>query len=64
MADRILKEPAEYAKQLKAVYFTPNAFRIVIDLARLKPALPEEYIEAVIDELRALRVEPFNQLRD
>lgn len=53
---KILKDPAEYAEQLKRSYFTPHVIRIVTDLARLKPALPEDYIEEVAYELKKIGV--------
>lgn len=53
---KILQTPARYAQEIYDSYLTPSAsyVLIIIELARLKPALPEDYIEDVARELRKL----------
>lgn len=53
---KILKDPAEYARQIYDSYLTPSAsfVTIIIELARLRPQLHEEYIEEIARELQKL----------
>ena len=52
---KILKDPVDYAADIRSSYLTPTLYTyITVELARLRPALPVEYIEDVIRELKKL----------
>lgn len=52
----ILKDPAEYAAQIKDCYLHPTIVKIVAELARNQRQLPIGYVEQVGVELHKLGV--------